>query len=453
MIMRRQRVDGDAGSRSPAAEGLVARIYANLGKLLSGKAAAGLISIAYMVLAVRALGPRDYGILILVHAYTVMVGGIIEFPGWHAVVRYGAQALEAGDQPRLIRILRLASSVELACGALAVVTAALLAPLVGHRLGWSPEAIIFATPYSLAVLATIRSAPAGLLQLLGRFDLLGYHNLVSPSVRLVGAVLAFVLGLGLIGFLLAWLVAALAEWASMWLMGWLVARRQLPGRGLIGPARGVIAENPGILRFMLAANVDVTFGELSQRIAPLAVGWIMGPTAAGLYSVGQRGTVAIAQPAGNLGQAAYAELARLVAGGGDGRDVRSVVSKATLIAFVIAIPIIILVALFGERLAILLGGPSFAAAGAVMLWLVIARAVLLVVPPASAALVALGKPGLSVTGNMLCSLLLLPLLPMLMVRFGLVGAGVHALLTSCAIAVVIASFAWRESGRLVSRSS
>lgn len=59
---------------------IVARVYANLAKIMSGKAAAGLISVAYMVIAVRVLGARDYGILILVHGYTVTVGGIIEFP-------------------------------------------------------------------------------------------------------------------------------------------------------------------------------------------------------------------------------------------------------------------------------------------------------------------------------------------------------------------------------------
>ena len=98
---------------------------------MSGKAAAGLISVAYMVIAVRVLGARDYGILILVHGYTVTVGGIIEFPGWQAVVRYGAQAVATGNSDRMVRLLRLASMVELSCGALAVLVAALFAPMIG----------------------------------------------------------------------------------------------------------------------------------------------------------------------------------------------------------------------------------------------------------------------------------------------------------------------------------
>lgn len=425
--------------------GIVARVYANLAKIMGGKAVAGIMSLGYMIIAVRALGARDYGVLILVHGYTVTVGGIIEFPAWQAVVRYGAQAIARGDHDRMVRLLRLSSLVELSCGALAVVVAAVFAPFVGVRLGWSPEAIAFATPYSLAVLATIRSAPAGLLQLHGRFDLLGYHNLVSPSIRLAGAFLALVTGAGLIGFLIAWLIAALGEWASMWLMGWFVARHTLSGKRLFGSARGAVRENPGIGPFMLAANADVTFGELSQRVTPLIVGWIMGPVAAALYSVGQRGSVIIAQPSGNLGQATYAELARLLASGGRGQDVRQISFRTAAIAVAAAIPFVLLIGFFGTPISVLIGGKAFAEAGTVMFWLVSSRTILLVAPVGSAALVAMGRPGLSVKANMACSLLLLPLLPVLMHRYGLAGAGVHALLTSLAIAAMLSMFAWGQS--------
>ena len=430
------------------ADGMVRRIYANLAKLMGGKAIAGIISLIYMVLAIRALGARDYGVLILVHAYTITVGGLIEFPGWHAVVRYGAQATRAGDSDRLIRLLRLAGIVELVSGALAFAVAALLAPLIGARLGWTPTAIAFSTPYSLAVLATIRSTPAGLLQLLGRFDVLGMHNLIAPTVRLAGALIAIATGSGLHGFLIAWLAAALAEGGAMWALGWMMARRTLSGRKLLGSARGAIPENPGIRRFMLAANADATFGELSHRIAPLMVGWILGPTGAGLYAVGLRATTAIAQPAGNLGQAAYAELARLVAAGGRGSELRHVVIRSILIAFAVGLPFLLLVALFGESLAVLIGGKDFQAAGMVMLWLVAARVVLLVAPSTSAALIALGRPGNSVTANAICSLGLLPLLPILIEHYGLAGAGFHALISSFAVALALGTLAWRASNQV-----
>jgi O-antigen/teichoic acid export membrane protein len=433
------------GALTTAPSEIVRRIYGNLGKLMGGKAVAGLISLAYMIIAMRALGVRDYGILILVHSYTITVGGIIEFPGWQTVIRYGAQSLEAGDRARLVRLMRLTAVIELAMGVIAVAAAALLAPLIGPRLGWSPTALQFAGAYSFAVLATIRSTAAGYLQLNGRFDLLGIHNLIAPTVRLLGALIAVAAGAGLQGFLYAWLVAALLEWAAMWALALFVARRNLAGVKLIGSPRGAVAENPGIRRFMLAANADATLSDLAPRIVPLAVGWILGPVAAGVYAVAQRATAVIAQPAGNLGPAAYTELARLVAAGGQGSEIRQTFVKSVQIALMAAMPYLLLVALFGHSLARLMGGKHFSAAGDIMVWLVAARTILLVGPPASAALVALGRPGLSVAANLVCSLVSLPLLPVLMMWLGLQGAAFHALLQSFASAVLLGGLVWRQT--------
>jgi O-antigen/teichoic acid export membrane protein len=424
--------------------GVVRRIYRNLGRLLGGKAAAGVLSLAYLAVAARSLGPSEYGVLILIHAYVMTVGGIIEFPGWHAIVRYGAQALEAGDRPRLTRLLAFAGVVEAACGGLAVIVAAVLAPIIGPRLGWSPVAIGFAGPYSLAVLASIRATPAGYLQLKGRFDLLGLHNVVAPGVRLLGSLLAVATHAGLKGFLVAWLAAALAEWIAMWALGAVVAWGQHLRQDLRGGLARALRENPGLWRFMLAANADVSISELSGRIAPLAVGWLLGPAAAGLYAVAQRATAVLAQPAQILGQAAYAELARLAAAGDRGAHIGAVVGRAVAIALLAAAPVCVVIALFGRSVAVLMAGAAFAGAATLMLWLALARAVQLAGPPISAALTALGRPGLSVTANLVSGLGLLLILPPMLYWQGLAGAGLYALVQAVA-GVGLLAICWREA--------
>jgi len=410
------------------ASSVVRRIYGNLGRLLGGKAAGGIISLVYLAIAARSLGRVDYGVLVLVHTYVTTVAGVIEFPGWHAVVRFGAQAQTENDRPRLARLIAYAGLVEIGCGLLAIAAAAVLAPIVGPKLGWPPAAMALAVPYSLAVLSTVRATPAGYLQLTGRFDLLGLHNLVAPTVRLAGAVVAAVTHGGLRGFLIAWLVAALAEWISMWALGAYAARGALSRRHLAGGLRGVRRENAGLWRFMWSANIDVTLAELSGRVVPLVVGYVLGPGAAGLFAVAQRATSVLAQPAQILGQATFAELAHLVAGGDQGPGLRAVLRRAVTAALLAAAPVCLVIALFGQRLAVLIAGESFAAAGGVMLWLALGRAILLAGPPMSAALTALGRPGLSVRANLLSSLSVLLALPLLLAWQGLIGAGLQAVL-------------------------
>ena len=148
--------------------------------------------------------------------------------------------------------------IELGFGIAACAVAALLAPVIGPHLGWSPRATDFAVVYSLAIFATVRATPQGLLQLAGRFDLIGAHQMISPLVRLIGSVIVWQAGGGLIGFLIVWLASALAEGASMWLLGlWALRRMRLDGR-LLGSVEGVLDENAGLLPFVATTNLDLT---------------------------------------------------------------------------------------------------------------------------------------------------------------------------------------------------
>ena len=433
----------------PEDRGALRGIFGNALRLLSGKAGAGVISLVYIALAARALGPTDYGVLVLVHTYVLAVGGIIEFPGWHAVVRYGAQALLSGDEQRLARLLKFAALLELACGLVAVIVAALLAPWVGAKLGWSPRAIALSLPYSLAVLATVRATAAGYLQVTGRFGLLGVHSLVPPLVRLIGAVIAWAGHWGLVGFLWAWLAAAVLEWAVMWIMAFATMPRSLRAEALRADLRGVRAENPGLLRFMLGANADVTFAELAARVTPLAIGWLAGPAAAGLFAIAQRATVVIAQPAQSLGQAAYAELARLAAKGQTALVV-STIARASGLTMAVAIPVCVLFGLFGKTFAALMGGDGFAAAGGLMLWLAIARTLLLCAPPLSAALTALGRPSLSAGMNLAGSLGLVVMLSVALPLWGQDAVGpciaAQAVLTMGLLGLALAAQAAPANG-------
>lgn len=438
-------MENEGVSTPMKASSSVERIFKGMGLVLGGKAGAGLVSLVYLIIAARALGPHDYGILVLVHGYVTAVVGIVEFPSWQAIVRYGAEA-RAEDAPhRLARLLRFGSIVELAGGAVAIIAAMALAPLVGPHLGWPPETVAFAIPYSFAVLGSVRSAPAGYLQLINRFDLIGLHNMVQPCVRLVGATMAWLLGWGLQGFLVAWLVAALAEFIVLWAMGLILALRRL-GPILARPERGSAAmENPGIWRFLVASNADLTLSELAGRIAPLIVGWVLGPATAGLFVVAQRATVIIAQPIQILGSTAYAELARMVAAGEGGAPLRRALVRLIGIALAAAAPVAIIAALFPTFVVTLLAGPAFKAAGSVMVILIIARVIAVIGPLCSSALSALGYPALSMSANLFAGLIFLPVLPIMLHHWGLIGAGVQAVGQSLLASSLLAGLVWRRS--------
>lgn len=423
----------------------VKRVFGNLGLLLGGKAGAGLISLVYLVIVARTLGASDYGVLILIHAYVTLVGGIVAFSGWHGLVRFGTIALETGDHERLLKVGRFLSLVEGAFGVAAILVAIALVPVVGPHMDWPPDAMRFATVYSLATLANVRSTPLGLLQLAGRFDLIAAHHLVMPMVRLIGSVIVWWLGGGLIGFLGVWLVAAIAEWASMWALGlWVLRQMRLDAR-LFGSVRGAIAENDGLLPFITTTNLDITLRELAPRLVPLAIGWMLNPAAAGLFSLAQRASTVLEQPALLLGQASYVVMAKLVAARDKARFSR-VVWQSAGTALLLSIPVLVLLAFFSTPLLGLIGGKSFRGGANLLLLLAFARVIAISAPPFTSALIAMGLPSRSIMVNLLANLLLLPLLPLFLLRFGVDGAGWHAILQS-AIAALALAWWFRSSVR------
>jgi O-antigen/teichoic acid export membrane protein len=420
------------------------RVLLNLAHLLGGKAAAAVMSLVYIVIVARTLGARDYGVLVLVNGYVLFLGSLIAFSGFHGVVRYGTLALEAGDPARLARIVRFMALVELCFGLLALLVTAAAVPLVGPRLGWSPEAMKIAIPYSLAVFSTVRATPQGLLQLANRFDLIGLHQAASPLVRLIGTLIVWATGPSLHAFLVVWLISSLAEGAVMWGLGLIGWHRLMAGERLPGPWRGVLREDRGFGRFALIANLDITLQDLAPNLAPLTIGWMLGPVAAGLFSLAMRATNLLQQPAKLLSQASYAVLADQAAKGRL-EQLRRTVWRSAALAGAIAAPIVLALWLVGDRLLPWIGGKTFRGGATIVTLIAGARLCGLIASPISSGLTALGKPQRSMIVTLSANLVLYPLLPVLILWIGLHGAGLHALIQNIVATAMLILFFARDA--------
>lgn len=423
-------VDVPGGVAPPAPT--MRRLLNNLANLFSGKVAAGLMSIIYLIIVTHRLGVEGYGVLVLLNSYAVLIGSIVAFSGFHGVVRFGTLALQSGDQAAFRGLVRFMALIELAFGLAAVLVAAVLAPLVGPLLGWSPRIVSLALPYSLAVLGTVRATPQGVLQIAGRFDLIGLHQaLASPGVRLIGALILLFTGGGLEAFIIVWLASALVEGAAMWLLAWRSWKKLAPTEPLLGPATGPGRRFGGFGRFVLITNFDITLRELAPKLAPLTVGYMLGPAAAGLLTLARKAAVILEQPATLLGQASYAVYAGHFAAG-ELTALRSTTWRSAAIASAIALLLLLVLQAIGAHLLAFIGGTGFNSGKMLLVMLALANGLSLATTPFAVALTALGKPQRSLTVALAANLGLFPLLPLLLWKLGVDGAGLHAIIQSCA---------------------
>lgn len=214
---------------------------------------------------------------------------------------------------------------------------------------------------------------------------------------------------------------------------------------MLGPWRGLTRDIEGFGRFSLITNLDITLRELAPNLAPLTIGWLLGPAAAGLFTLAQKATALLQQPAVLLGQASYAVLADLVARRRLAQ-LRHAVSRSALLGLVIGAGSVLALAVIGDPLMRLLGGHSFAGGAAIVTLLAAGRAATLVAAPLTAGLTALGRPQRSMTVTLITNLALYPLLPILTLWLGLNGAGWHALVQGLIATAMLTLFFARDAG-------
>lgn len=408
------------------------RMLRNAALVLGGKAATALVNLAATALALRSLGVESYGLLVLVHAFVQAAGGVVKFQSWQAVLRYGAPCLEHGRRAEFRALLRFTAGLDLASALAGSAACAALAYLLGPVFGWPAELMPAAALYATSVAFRVMAMPTGLLRLFDRFDLLAKRDWAGAIVRLIGAAAAAAMGGGLLAFMAAWYAGAAAGGAMLVATAW----RELRRRGLAGPMPGpgvrATAAHPGIWRFAWTTNLATTLSLASSHGGTLMVGALLGPPEAALYAVARQIGDGVLKPSQFLTPAIYPELARLLAAGRPDRA-RALALRSTAIAAGGAGALVAALALLGEPLLRLVGGPPATAAHGVAVLLGAAAAIGFASFALEPLLISAGRPSVALRARAAGALAYVPAALGGIWLAGLAGAG----LASIAAALVM----------------
>lgn len=404
-----------------SADTAVTRIFRNAGSLVGGKGAAGLLSIAYLAIAARTLGPQDMGVLVLVHAYAMTVAGIARFQSWQAVIRFGAPMIAAGDDDAFKRLARYTVRIDVLSAILAVALALVAAPVAARWLGWSDEILRLVYLYAVATPFLMGATPTGILRLFGKFKTLGLQMTMMPAFRLAGALAASFFGGGVEAFVLVWILSAFANGGSLWLLGW----RELKARNLAPRLTGGAPRprDPRWLPFMLKTNGVSTLDLAHESVPVLLVGGIAGAAAAGFFQLAQNVTNLLAHPTNMLNHATFPELARIETEQGR-RQMLRVALKSAGVALAAASPFIALFVLFRADIAALVGGPEFRAAGAILAGMALYQIIRIVTVVFESAALARGRAGIALLAQSLGAAGLVGAMFWLLPAIGVAGAAI-----------------------------
>jgi len=348
------------------------RLAKNIGWLAGSRGFTALVSVAYLAIAARALGPKDFGSFTLVLTYGQLIANLVQFQSWKGVIRYGAMHAAANDRDRLARLFGFTASLDWASAIVGFVLAIVAVPLIAPLLHWNAHEQQSAALFGGFLLLTTGATASGMLRLFDRFDVMAYIDAAAPVVRLIGSAIAWAAGGGVGSFLIVWAAAVAVQFVLQW-----AAALFVHGSGIAVGRRSFVTalrENRRILKFMIQTNLANSLGLFWLQLGTLAVGAVAGPAEAGGFRIAQRLAKAIAKPAEPITRALYPELARLVAED-EHSTLRHVLIRVSAIAAGLAALIVLLTGFGGSEILRLIAGKQFEFAHGFLFLLSIAAAI------------------------------------------------------------------------------
>ena len=390
---------------------------------LYGGTAAGILG---TLIAVRVLGPEQFGLLTLALVAASFVQLLLDTTVEEAIVKYGFRYSASGDWGRLRGLFRAGLAIKWGGGALATLVVLALVPFVDALFG-QPD---LTAPLVVAAFIPIAQAPEGIagasMIVAGRYDLRALFGGLAMVLRLIGLAAGVRYGVtwAVVGILLGQIVGSCAS-------GY--AGHRLFARHPPAAATGLRRDRAELARFVLKSGIGTSLVSMRNKLMPLALGVVAPIAQVGFFRAAQAPITGLEALSAPVRLILLTEQTRDVEQGriADAyRSLRRYILGASAVALVLA-PIAWWLMPWLVRVVL---GADFVPATDAARILLLAACLRLVLGWTKSFPVSIGKPGLRIVAHAVEIITLLPLVVFLGARWGATGASVAVLIATVAFA-------------------
>lgn len=395
---------------------MIKRALTNTGWLMGARGVNAVFSLGYLALATRSLGLAGFGQFVLATTFSTALVGFVSFQTWQVVVRWGQTKATLGDATGFAIALDLLTVVA------GVTAAALILSLAGDwlplpmDLRWATFGLV------LVSLLSIRSTPTGILRLHDHYAKAATADSVTSIVRIIGAVVAWLVMPTITGFIVAWAAAEAATAAAYWYF----ARKAQPLFLSHLSLTRVPSGEKGAWTFVIGTALSGMLLIASRQFLVVLVGAWGGAALAGTYRVAMQIGEGLLKLAQALLRAVYPELVRTP------EAAKQIAGRIIRIALATGVLAVLFSVLAGKWVIGVIAGPEFLAAYTPMILLSAAAAVELVGAALEALLIARGRAITNFLLRAIPTALGLLALAWLVADHGSAGAGMAVLGASIA---------------------
>ena len=407
------------------------RVLGNFALLARGRGIAAVLSLGTTALMARALGPTEFGMLVLMQTYVLLIRGLLNFKQFQAIIRYGVPAHDAGDTRTLRRLTLICRRLDNRSIIVATVLALVMAPLVGPMMGMDHDRVILLALFSLVLLTAGNITDIGVLRLYDQFDILGRKETIDPFFRFFGVVIAWWLAAPFAVYIAILAVAYIAENLYLSWCGRREYRRRVgpaPAGEDNGDAR--MDEFIGLRHFLGVTYWQSNIDLIPKHISVIMAGYLLGAADAGLLRLARQFSSLLAKPAILIRQVIFLDLTRSWNQGST--DFKRIAYWTALIGGSVGLLFVVTGYFFGGALLGSLIGEEFIPAAPVLTLLLLAASFELTASSLRSAAYAMGHASKVLRLSVLSAVIYLTLFTLLTFELGLIGAGV----ASCVAAIV-----------------
>ena len=420
------------------------RILQNTSWSLSGKALGAILSLIYLAIITRSLGPTDFGRFALIFSFAQVIAGIVAFPTWQIIIRYGTKYVLDQSHVKFGQLISICLAMDVIGLLIGGIVAAISVYGFSAQFGVDAQLRDFIMVFTLTILLSTRGTLIGILRVHDRFRDAALADSLVPIIRFVGVSAIATFQPDIQGFLVVWALSEIMATIIMWVITLKTVKLPLTISD-IPHVPNYYREYPDLTRFTGFSNFAASLRVLGQQLVVLIVGLYTGPAAAGFFRLGYQLGQVLARISDGLSIAFYAEYNRMTHNTA-AAAVQSMIGKTIKITAISAIVLLALLLIAGKSLITAIFGPAFAPAYLYVILLGGAAAVQVGSITLEPVLLAKGYAGWALLGNLIGTIVMFIALFLLIPQYDAGGAAIAMLLGALTTAAALAVF-YRKANR------
>jgi len=393
--------------------------------ILSGNIGASIFGLLSIAIFTHSMGANIFGYYVLFLTFIEIIDRLFNFQTWQAFIKYASDFQEKEENHNVIMLLKYSFLIDLVSLSIAFLVAIFSIELFVHFFNIPTEYNLLISLLSVSILFNVLNISTGIFRIFDEFKVQSKIVVITAFVKFLLFGCAAYFSSEFEYFVYATVVS---NFVSMILT--FISARHVLNKNKISLLDIVteridfkLLKELKILSFIIYNNFDVALRMISRQLDVVVIGKLYSSEVVGVYRIAKEVSNSVVKLTDPIYQAIYPEFASLLARGKK-MDAKRVSRKISFYAGLAAIIFYVVFLMVGEYVINMAFGEEFLLAYEIILVYFLAIFVAIITIPLYPMQHAFGLAKAAFYNQLYATLIYIPLVILLTIEFGMIGASV-----------------------------